>query len=298
MAPLYLSRFEQSCVRIAQLTGPLIAKGPDGYDCAHGTAFLIGDRLAVTAAHVITGYLQHVHGIELLSDGFQPRRRGSRIELDFVLLLPNTDLGQVQFEVVRTTVFTPGDIALLELGNAKNYPWQNLAPYPSLRIAGPRLGEWVLALGYPTTRVRRKNLSRVLLATSLTGADGLVTEVTHQSSDPHSRRFPRFQTNASYRGGMSGSPIVGEDGCVCGVVASSLESDLEEDTVSFGSILWPLARAKATCRQKHRASTRKPRSIIHSKIVHVADFDALPEPILNLAIPHPETQGSPDSADA
>jgi len=198
------------------------------------------------------------------------------------MLLPNTAKKLIQLEIISTRILSPGDIALLELGDSKNYPWQSLDPYPQLRLCGPKLDEQVFSFGYPSKGIRRLREHNVVVNLSPASARGKVLDVElHPRSFP-SQRVPRFQTDAEYLPGMSGSPIAGEDGRICGVVASSISGVDNELPISFGSIMWPLVSTLIRRRILRRNSTKRLRKLAFSGLIDFVDYEDLPSSIRDL----------------
>ena len=281
MQSLRIQSWDHKCLKLLQQTGPLLAQGPHSYDCAHGTAFLIGHRLALTATHVLTGYLQHIHDVDPFDDRAASAAARRRLVMSLVLLIPSKHRKPLQLEVCGTKVMAPGDLTLLQLASRTDYPWPELGPYPELRLTGPRIGENVWGFGYPNSRVRREGPRKNAVLMSATPAVGSVEDVTVDSENPISRRLPRFQTNANFLPGISGGPIVDAGARVCGVISSSITFAEEESPVSYGSILWPIASASIANRRAVKPSARSPRNIVASKIINAVDFKELPDSARN-----------------
>ena len=179
MQSLRIQSWDRKCLKILQQTGPLLAQGPKAYDCAHGTAFLIGHRLALTATHVITGYLQHIHGVDPFDEREANAAARRRLVMSLVLLIPSEHRKPFQLEIQRIQVMAPGDITLLQLASRTDYPWPELGPYPELRLAGPKIGEDVWGFGYPNSKVRREGPRENAVLVSATPAVGVVEDVCH-----------------------------------------------------------------------------------------------------------------------
>lgn len=271
--------WERRTLRILQQTGPLLAKGPGGYDYVHGTAFIVGHRLALTALHLVTGYLQHIHGIDPFDPELPWRRPRNRLVMTLILLLPSRTRKPVQLEVMGIEANAPGDVALLRLASTKEYPWHDFPPYPKLRLAGPHIGETVYGFGYPRSSLRRTGPRKIAIRISPTPSVGVVRDVALESNDPRSWRLPRFETDADFSPGMSGGPIVDASARICGVVSSSIAFAESGPPVSYGSILWPIASAMVRNKRATKPSARRAQNVVAAKLLDIVDFQELPSSV-------------------
>lgn len=90
----------------------------------------------------------------------------------------------------------------------------------------PRVGEYVLALGYPqlTPNETTPDEHRALLSDGLYGAYGRITEVMPRGRD-RTNPGPAFQVEGEWARGMSGGPVFNQAGEVVGVVSRGLDAD-------------------------------------------------------------------------
>lgn len=143
---------------------------------ATGSGFVVGDgTFVVTAYHVIEG--RENISVIAADGGLQPA--------EISQVMPNED------------------VAILRVSQA--------LPALTIRFDEIRLGEEVIALGYPLPELQGRDL---------TATSGEVNSVSGFRGDP---RF--FQLNAVIQPGNSGGPVVGADGRVVGIALSRL-SDL------------------------------------------------------------------------
>lgn len=69
---------------------------------------------------------------------------------------------------------------------------------------------------------------------------GKVVDVHFEKRDNVRLKFPCFQVDARFDAGMSGGPLMRENGMVCGVICSStVEERNDEGYVSYGASIWP-----------------------------------------------------------
>ena len=73
-----------------------------------------------------------------------------------------------------------------------------------------------------------------------TASKGHVQQLHFPKRDSVFMSFPCFETSARFDGGMSGGPIISTEGQVCGVICSSLKTDVSDGTfTSYGSLIAP-----------------------------------------------------------
>lgn len=70
---------------------------------------------------------------------------------------------------------------------------------------------------------------------------GRIIQVQEERRDRAMLSWPCFETNARFDPGMSGGPVFNEQGCVCGVICSSLAAppDSSQSHYSHASLIWP-----------------------------------------------------------
>lgn len=126
--------------------------------------------------------------------------------------------------VRRITRHPASDLALLQIELPVLDPPVEL-PRLMLNVAPPRVGEDCLAVGLGHTIANGEVLpgtrTEVHFERQLAASRGTVEDVHLTRRDSVMFPFPCFLTDAGYTGGMSGSPVVREDGKVVGLVTSS-----------------------------------------------------------------------------
>ncbi|MDQ0392231.1 trypsin-like peptidase domain-containing protein [Labrys monachus] len=124
-------------------------------------------------------------------------------------------------------------------------------PANKLGLGLPRVGETCFALGYHAmTWGGDEQLHQV--HQNFAASRGIIEELHVPTRDRHSLNFPCFRTSARYDGGMSGGPVLGEDGLVRGVVCSSMKLDGEETGhISYASLIAPAMLLVVEARDGH-----------------------------------------------
>lgn len=211
---------------------PVLVMGPELLVCV-GTAFnIVGDGILVTARHVV---------LEALS--VCDKNPGSHICALWVASgeghedVPDLLGGPVHvFEIV---VNDETDLALLQIRITQN---GEVVPIPALKLSTriPKVGSRVLGFGYTKYQVQKDEatpeLREIAVEHAFHASGGAVTQVWPGGRDSVMLPTACFETSARFDHGMSGGPVFGEDGRVCGVVSSGVdENEDSEGYISFAS---------------------------------------------------------------
>lgn len=113
-------------------------------------------------------------------------------------------------------------------------PWQL-----SLSFVPPRVGERVLAIGYPQWFGTFADSSTVEVTHTMGRSVGTVEEVWPTGRDRLLLPQPSFSVGAKYTGGMSGGPVINMEGHVCGVVSRGFDMVDESLSIAYASLLAP-----------------------------------------------------------
>ena len=139
--------------------------------------------------------------------GFAVNKRGNLVTNDHVVDGCDTVWVATGGKVYRAYVVATDPVNDLAVISAENLPLGKVARF---RAAGPRLGEDLMAAGFPFSTI---------LGTSLKTTFGNVSSVVGGTN------VAEFQLSASIQPGNSGGPIVDQSGVVIGVVVSKLDDE-------------------------------------------------------------------------
>lgn len=216
----------------------LMAHDNAGTGHPSGTAFFVAPGLAVAAQHVLIDYWELFDNIEMNAE----TSRTLALPTGFSVLATQIINGRkVLWDVGRMWTADPMDIAVLELqphpGHAAPTDWA----LPTLRFAPPKVGDPLWAVGFNSQQVSFQGDHGITWERSAAVAVGQVDEVHPVRRDSAFLNWPCARTNARFDGGMSGGPVIDEQGHIFGIVCSSLTaSDHDEEHASYASLLWPL----------------------------------------------------------
>jgi S1-C subfamily serine protease len=209
---------------------PVLVIGPRLLACV-GTAFIIAPGgIAVTARHVVEEAITR-----------RDQNAGAYITVLWIGSGADEDIQDLlggPIEVHQAAVDgNRSDLALLRtstvLRDGEPYP------LPTLTLSSrlPRHGYTIAALGYTKFNVELdiSDSTRRLASIEhdLHFSSGQITRVYPNGRDATFLPTACFETSARFDPGMSGGPVFGEDGYVCGVVASGMAH--EDGHTSFAS---------------------------------------------------------------
>lgn len=207
-----------------------------------GSGFIIGPSLAVTARHVIDGFMSsfYKNGMDIPNNFlFMPERS------KFHLLAwqgKETDLLGRAFLVDLVSVSNFSDFAVLRLVpqfDMSSYLWR---PY-FLTTMLPNVGSVVTGFGYRVECHIEEGIEKYI--SNRYFSNGIVKDIHDLQRDSSTINFPSFETNARYEGGMSGGPVFSQGHYVVGLISSSMklpQSDQHqlEEYYSHAATIWPL----------------------------------------------------------
>ena len=231
-------QFDESVIALSSLS-----KEDKGIYDFLGSGFIIAPFIAVTAKHVIDGFISKFYGEQATIplwhyivpesgrfhlyawQGNENQLLARKFTIDFISLSVFSD-----FAVLR----------LVPLFKEANYIWR---PY-SLAARNPRIGDEVIAYGYnvkafvDTDGVEKYKSQRNYSV-------GTVKLIHEYYRDVSSLRFPCFETDARYDGGMSGGPVFTGSRHVIGLISASMVLEKTEEFpevkhYSHAATIWPL----------------------------------------------------------
>jgi S1-C subfamily serine protease len=210
---------------------PVIMRRDGVHAYSVGTAFCLatlqsGEVIFATAKHVIDQLadVAPIEGFVLLPEGLATEReRNSLVGVNIQLI----SLADAYSDVALIVA----NIRDSELTVTTELKWLPLT------FGQPQIGQRCMALGYP--QKTSASFTYTLLATQ-----GIIEEIHPQRRDGALSTFPSFRTTALFRGGMSGGPIIGENGRVIGVISHGTESDRPELVTGYGASIAAIAELK------------------------------------------------------
>jgi hypothetical protein len=244
--PNQFSPFPELGHHIQQSVMPLLVISGESLT-AIGTGFVItSNGLMMTAAHVLEEAVKH---------GIPRKRQDGGLDYDlqlyavYVTNRKNDDCDQYiggPLPVVKFWHSPELDIAFCRLGSP--YPESNWMPnLPVFRLSPsvPTVGERICGCGYHQMKGNighptENGKIEVHYSQDTAYTPGRVIEVYPVRRDSVMLRFPCFRTDARFDAGMSGGPVVNQEGNVCGVICSSLPGDQSNPAhLSYASLIWP-----------------------------------------------------------
>lgn len=224
--------------RIFEVIVPLLAIGRDGTSWPSGTAFFVAPGLAITALHVLQDYWSRLEGVRLTAETPSNDPDGAK----FSVLAHQVVRGRhIQWDAVQMWAADPLDIAFVEFRRHDGLEPDTSWPAAEFTFNPPKIGQDVFAVGFPHQEYVDTGADSFSWRQDAMVSGGVVRDVHVQYRDKARLRFPCFLTNARFDGGMSGGPVVTDDGRICGIVCSNLPpSDPAEEHASYVSLFWPI----------------------------------------------------------
>ena len=210
-----------------------------------GTGFNIANYgLMLTARHVIDTGLKYAKKLE--DKSLQIDASGEFELFAFYVSEirhgPNNDhFAGGPLPVRRVSFSNHSDVALLSLsvptvdGKLINLPALPLSP------GIPEVGQSTIAFGYSKMKangdIHRETRSVLNYSQKLNVTKGKIEDIHAYKRDNVMLDFPCFRTDARYDSGMSGGPIIGENGHVIGLISTSMKIEEENAYTSYGALL-------------------------------------------------------------
>ncbi len=210
-----------------------------------GSGFIIGPYLAVTARHVIEGFVQEYYGKTAeLPYGMLLSPNLGRFSL-YVFHGGDDQLIDKIFEVDQVSLSDFSDFAVLRLKPTFDDRRETGFVWRPLRMHALPVPEGypVWGMGYVVNYAEHPETKEMAYDVNFRNAKGIVKKV-YDRTRGSTMDNPCFETNAPYQGGMSGGPIFDEYGLVCGSIASSMLPTVYDEPGtepwSHATSMWPL----------------------------------------------------------
>jgi hypothetical protein len=209
-----------------------------------GTAFAIGPHLLVTAKHVLDPLRTDdisSGGTIALRDDMWPRAMFTLVQS-----VPGQNYKQGALLPMQAISLSPShDLAVMTTMTFDSNDWQPTFSCAPLTIRPPVIGSTVLALGYAglqasVTGSSENGDTELEVNQPVVASRGRIQEHYVPQRDSVMINFPAMQGDFPSLSGMSGGPVITEDGRVCGMVCSSVDSEDGETWTSTCALLAPL----------------------------------------------------------
>jgi hypothetical protein len=219
---------------VTWVAGVLVASDDRSAFSAFGSGFLAAPDLAFTARHVV----------DEISERFTGRPIHELTgQMPFGVQLATSDPSTGKFlkwDVTNYHYSRNIDITGLTIEPAEDLGQDFLMVLPRFDISPPPEGAAITAFGYPNTTSRQFGDGSYRVKLCPTTSRGVVREIHYQYRDRVMLPFPCMHTNARFDAGMSGGPVFNQDGRVCAVVATGMETAREDGGHdSHASLIWP-----------------------------------------------------------
>ncbi len=195
---------------------------------AGGSGIIIGERIALTAKHVI--------------DNLRRKwpKEFDQGKVDLVAFQMARPKQVVSWHVIEASGFFT-DIVSLELvpfsEDARTVEWF----CPTVSLEPPSVGDKVCGVGYSCNEISVINDNEIDVGIRADYSVGTVTNVFPSYRDRAILKFPCFETDTRFDDSMSGGPVFTEGGELCGIITSSIPpNNLSDAHTSYCCSLWPL----------------------------------------------------------
>jgi hypothetical protein len=133
------------------------------------------------------------------------------------------------------------DVAVMHVALPVHIETGEFIPFPlnRLRLQTPEPNARLIAFGYEKGEWANDSDGGHTLSQTFTGSTGSMKLCHPAGRDAVILPMPCFQTSVPLRSGMSGGPIITEDGFVVGVVSTGFEIDGEGEAISYASMIAP-----------------------------------------------------------
>ncbi len=215
----------------------------DGVPHPLGSCFVISnDGLAITARHVIDEAFSAQIANENPHVDIPPHHQLCAIYASNVVDPETGHFVGGPLPILKVWFNSGMDIAILQLNIPTNTQTGEKLFLPAVQLSPglPKIGENIFGFGYHSMKWGPVEYGGFQADQRFSASRGQVQDVHFPRRDSVFMSFPCFQTSARFDGGMSGGPIICESGQVCGVICSSMKTDVSDGTfTSYGSLIAP-----------------------------------------------------------
>lgn len=218
---------------------PLMVVSSDALEVI-GTAFAFTTAYVMTATHVVDVVRERLSedpkcwaAVYMVAPGKGydvPDLLGGLLPIQRFAMPASSDRGLARSDIAIAQLRLPIDTRT----GLPIQPW--VSP---LSFLPPKMGEHVLAVGYPQWNATFRDSANVDVTPTMGKAIGIVEEVWPTGRDALLLPQPSFSVGAKYTGGMSGGPVINSQGYVCGVVSRGFDMADESMSIAYASLLAP-----------------------------------------------------------
>lgn len=215
----------------------------------YGTCFSISPRgIVLTAWHVIQDFVEKYGAATHQGDA----GLYVLLETDEQLDDSSQDVFGGLLPVVSYAEDGETDVCAMKVAFPKGRHLE--LPAIAIDVGIPATRAKCCAVGYPKMALDGEDLRREITVEASSEVDykrqlavstGEIAEVHLIKRDPSFLKFPSFMTTAHFDSGMSGGPVIIDNGLVCGMVCAGFDLDgTEQDigSISYASLLAPVLR--------------------------------------------------------
>ena len=208
-----------------------------------GSAVIVGQYIAATAAHVVQEFYNELQEGEVVFTGrnrflgMLSALKNPKFHITASLVDKQHPTG-IHFVVDISNISLLSDIAVLQLRRDPDAP-DFTFKIPPMNACPPFIGSLIEAYGYAAGA---EDDSSVIEA-GFYATRGEVTDLLPSGRDQATLWFPVFQTSAHFAGGMSGGPVFNQQGELCGLVCYDAGDDMDNPDaapISYAVMLYPL----------------------------------------------------------
>lgn len=205
-----------------------------------GTATIISGYLAITARHVLDDIVTRFGATKKGQQDYEISDYAIRL----YQILPGPEYAV--WQVLSAWPCIETDIAFLHFGLFKYSG--SIAPVswrsPRLKVVSPNPGAPVVGFGYHSSTVKitsNHEAYHLEINDEPTASTSEIIEVLPNGNPFGKFTFPCFCVTARFDSGMSGGPVIDEDGSVCGIISGTY-GNIDGSYISYVTTLWPMLR--------------------------------------------------------
>lgn len=226
---------------ISEIAMRIIAINENDEMFASGTCVSVASNLVIAARHVIVDFFNKYDPNIKVEDGCIIKNFSI-----WVLQIIHDSLSYGIWEVESCGISPFTDVAFLHLKpyNEEAAKYMQFWKHTKLNLIPPPIGSRIVGFGYHDSKIKitkdNNGVKHIDLNDTPSTSVGEVIDIHEPYRDKGLLKFPCYQVNAKFKGGMSGGPVFNNDGELCGIICSGTDlSDSKDGDVSYVTTLWP-----------------------------------------------------------